>query len=63
MVLCPLQIETVVGLMTAVGSGLTVTVDEVEPVHVFASVTVTLYVVVVVGLTVIAGVVAALLQL
>ena len=44
------------------GSGFTVTVTEQELVHPFASVTVTVYVVVVTGLTVIEAVVAALLQ-
>ena len=41
-VLCPLQMDTAFGLITAVGSGFTVTVELVEPVHVLASVTVTL---------------------
>src|SRR5690349_7698046 len=48
--------------MLQVGAGFTVTVVEHELVHPFASVTVTVYVVVVVGLTVIEAVVAALLH-
>src|SRR5689334_11950694 len=48
--------------MLHAGSGFTVTVVEHELVHPFASVTVTVYVVVEVGLTVIEAVVAALLH-
>jgi hypothetical protein len=50
------------GQMTHVGLGVTVTVAEHELVHPLASVTVTVYVVVVVGFTVIDAVVAALLH-
>src|ERR1041385_2353978 len=58
----PTQIEGLFGVMLQVGAGFTVTVAEHELVHPLALVTVTVYVVVVVGLTVIEAVVAALLQ-
>ena len=58
----PRQIAGVTGLMTGVGSGLTVTVFDVVAVHEFISVTVTEYGVVVVGETVIDEVLAVLLQ-
>src|ERR1041385_3128263 len=58
----PTQIEGLFGVMLQVGAGFTVTVDEHVLVHPLALVTVTVYVVVVVGLTVIEAVVAALLQ-
>ena len=58
----PTQIEGLDGVMLHVGAGFTVTVVVHELVHPFASVTVTVYVVVEVGLTVIEAVVAALLH-
>jgi hypothetical protein len=58
----PIQIVGLAGVMLHVGSGFTVTVVEHELVHPAALVTVTVYVVVVVGLTVIAAVVAPVLQ-
>ncbi len=51
--LAPMQMLTVAGEITADGFGLTVTVLEAVAVHPFASVTVTVYVVVVEGETVI----------
>jgi hypothetical protein len=62
-VLAPLQIATVAGEIAAIGSGFTVTVLEAVPEHPLASDTVTVYVVVVVGETVMAAVPPALLQL
>jgi hypothetical protein len=58
----PMQNDESETAMLQTGPGLTVTVVEHELVHPFASLTVTVYVVVVVGLTVIEAVVAALLQ-
>ena len=58
----PTQSEESETLMLQTGAGFTVTVVVQELVHPFASVTVTVYVVVEVGLTVIEAVVAALLH-
>ena len=58
----PTQIDGLELLMLHVGPGFTVTVVEHELLHPFAFVTVTVYVVVTDGLTVIEAVVAALLQ-
>ena len=58
----PTQIDGLDGVMLHVGAGFIVTVVEHELVHPLAFVTVTVYVVVAVGLTVIEAVVAALLQ-
>ena len=58
----PRQIAGFTGLMTAVGSGLTVTVFDVVAVHEFISVTVTEYGVVIVGETGMDDVLAALLH-
>jgi hypothetical protein len=58
----PTQIDGLAGVMLQTGAGFIVTVVEHELVHPLASVTVTVYVVVDVGLTVIEAVVAALLQ-
>ena len=58
----PTHIEGLEGAMLHAGAGLTVTVVEHELVHPLASVTVTVYVVVEVGLTVIEAVVADVLQ-
>src|SRR5690349_6881575 len=55
----PTQIDGLDGVILQVGAGFTVTVVEQELVHPFTLVTVTVYVVVVVGLTVIEAVVAA----
>ena len=60
--LAPLQMFTVAGEMDAVGSGLTFTVRDVDAVHPFTSVTVTEYVVVETGETVIETVVAPVLH-
>jgi hypothetical protein len=58
----PTQTDGLAGVMLHVGAGLIVTVVEHELVHPLAFVTVTVYVVVAVGLTVIEAVVAALLH-
>ena len=58
----PTQIDGFAGVMLQTGSGFTVTVVEQELVHPCALVTVTVYVVVAVGLTVIAAVVAPVLH-
>src|SRR5215216_4323439 len=58
----PTQIDGLAGVMLHTGAGLIVTVVEHELVHPLASVTVTVYVVVEGGLTVMEAVVAALLQ-
>lgn len=60
--LAPLQMETVAGKMAAVGEGLTVTCLDVEAEHLLASVTVTEYVVVDGGLTVMLAVVSPVLH-
>ena len=60
--LAPLHIETVAGKMLAVGFEFTVTVRDIVAVQLFALVTVTVYVVVVAGFTVILAVVPALLH-
>ena len=58
----PIQIDGFAGVMLQAGSGFTVTVFEQELVHPCALVTVTVYVVVVVGLTVMDAVVAPVLH-
>lgn len=60
--LCPSQMEMVAGEMPAEGRGFTFTVLEADAVHPFASVAVTVYEVVVVGLTVILAEVDPLLH-
>jgi len=58
----PTQLDGLAGVILQVGPGVTVTIAEHELVQPLASVTVTVYVVVTVGFTVIAAVVAALLH-